>query len=88
MKQNRPIVIYDDNQAAIKISQSEKYHSRTKHIDVKIHFIRALQEEKLLEVTYCSTENMLTDMFTKPLAKPRLNYLISQVMYNVRTGQN
>ena len=63
------ITINSDNQGAIALSRDNKYHSRTKHIDVRYHFIReAVEDEKLL-VQYIPTDENPADIFTKPLAK-------------------
>ena len=40
-------------------------HGRTKRIDIKDHFIRDLIEAGRIELSYCATENMVADMFTK-----------------------
>jgi len=40
-------------------------HGRTKHIDIKYHFIRNLIEAGRIELSYCATENMVADTFTK-----------------------
>jgi hypothetical protein len=42
-------------------------HSRTKHIDIRHHFLRDHQQKGDIEVFYVSTENQLADIFTKPL---------------------
>ncbi|GBM41699.1 Retrovirus-related Pol polyprotein from transposon TNT 1-94 [Araneus ventricosus] len=44
LPQSLPVTIYEDNQSCIKLSQSDKHHSRTKHRDVKFHHIRHLRE--------------------------------------------
>ena len=46
-EQTEPTVIHEDNQAAICIAQNTQYHSKTKHIDIKYHFVR----EKVLDNT-------------------------------------
>ncbi|MGK3945729.1 Ty1/Copia family ribonuclease HI, partial [Streptomyces caeruleatus] len=51
-------------------------HSRTKHIDIRYHYIRELVEEKVISLEYISTEKQLADIFTKPLDKSRFNKLI------------
>lgn len=70
LEQKLPIKIMEDNQSAIKISQSEKHNSRVKHIDVKYHYIRELQKQNIVEVDYCPSQQMISDMLTKPLPKP------------------
>jgi hypothetical protein len=42
-------------------------HSRTKHIDIRYHFLRDHQQKEDIEIAYVSTHNQLADIFTKPL---------------------
>ena len=56
-----------DNKSAIEISQNPVYHGRTKHIEVRYHFIRNCMEEDKVKVKYIRTEDQLADLFTKPL---------------------
>ncbi|KAG7564434.1 Ribonuclease H-like superfamily [Arabidopsis suecica] len=59
--------VYCDNQSAIDISKNPVQHSRTKHIDVRHHFIRELVEEKKVKIDHVGTEIQLADIFTKAL---------------------
>jgi hypothetical protein len=68
--QDSPTVIFEDNQGAIALSQNPKDHSRTKHIDIKYHYIREKVAEKQLEIQYCATGEMTADTLTKSLPKP------------------
>lgn len=68
-------VMYVDNQSAIKLVKNSEYHKRTKHIDIKYHFIREKLEEKVFRLEYVSTEDQMADVFTKPLSKNRLERL-------------
>jgi hypothetical protein len=65
---NQPIVIYEDNQSAIKTSQNRIHNNRSKHIDLRHHFIRKQVEEKNIQVKYIPTTDQTADIFTKPLA--------------------
>ena len=67
--QNKPTVLFEDNQSAIELSKNPKFHSRTKHIDISYHFVREKVADKQIEVMYCPTEMMVADMLTKGLAK-------------------
>ena len=67
-KQSTPTVIYEDNQGSIALS-----------IDIKFHFVRETLEKKQVDLVYCSTENMLADIFTKLLPKPRFEHLRSLI---------
>ena len=69
--QDAPTLLYEDNQSAILLSKNPKDHSRTKHIDVKFHYVRKAIEDKVINVQYCPTAEMLADTLTKGLARPK-----------------
>lgn len=56
-----------NNQSAIRIIKNTELHQRTKHIDVRLHFIRELYESKKILIDYVCSEDQLADVFTKPL---------------------
>jgi hypothetical protein len=55
-----------DNESAICMADNPVQHSRTKHIDIRHHFLRDHQQKGDIEVYHVSTENQLADIFTKP----------------------
>ena len=55
----------------MSLSRNPKDHSRTKHIDVKYHFVRESVEKEINSVVYCPTAEMVADVLTKGLAKPK-----------------
>lgn len=59
--------VFCDNKSAIDISKNLIQHSRTKHIDIRHHFIRDLVEEKVLILEYNMTDHQLADIFIEPL---------------------
>ena len=59
--------MFSDNQAAIALTQDHQYHARTKHIDVRYHWIRWVVEQGSLRLVYCPTEDMVADALTKAL---------------------
>lgn len=61
-----------DNTSAINITKNPVMHSRTKHIDIRHHFLRDHVLKGDVEVTFVNTHNQLADIFTKPLAKEPL----------------
>ncbi|BFG37724.1 hypothetical protein CerSpe_239980 [Prunus speciosa] len=69
------MVSYCDNMSAINISKNPVQHSRTKHIDIRHHFIRELVEENVLSLEFITTEKQLADIFTKPLDNLRFETL-------------
>ena len=64
-----PILIYEDNQQAIDIANNPMIKSRTKHIDIKLHFIRKLIENKTISLVYCHSSVQHVDMITKSLKR-------------------
>lgn len=64
-----------DNQSAIRLVKNPEFHKRTKHIDVRYHFIREKFEENLFRLQYVDTEEQYADFFTKPLPKDRFEKL-------------
>ena len=56
-----------DNTSAINIAKNPVQHSKTKHIEIRHHYIRDLVNYKILSLEHVSTENQLADIFTKPL---------------------
>ncbi|XP_036347223.1 secreted RxLR effector protein 161-like [Rhagoletis pomonella] len=65
--QESPPSLYIDNQSAIRLIKNSELHQRTKHIDVRLHFIRQLYESKKISIYYVCSEDQLGDVFTKPL---------------------
>jgi hypothetical protein len=64
-----PMVIYGDNQAALSIAQNQQYHTATKHIAIKWHWIREVIESGDIQVKHMSTRDMTADIFTKGLER-------------------
>ena len=73
------ITIYEDNQGAIELTKITKNHSRTKHIDVRYHFIKDLIKTDKITVTHIGTKEMQADMFTKALSSPQFIYLRNKI---------
>ncbi|GJU64425.1 hypothetical protein Tco_1246260 [Tanacetum coccineum] len=65
--------------AAIAISCNPVQHSRTKHIDVRYHFIKEQVEKGIVELFFVGTEYQLADLFTKALSEDRFKYLVRQL---------
>jgi hypothetical protein len=55
-----------DNESAIRMADNLVAHSRTKHIDIRYHFLRDHQQRGDIEIAYVSTKEQLADIFTKP----------------------
>ena len=64
-----PTTIHCDNQAAIKLAHDDNYHARTKHIDIRYHFIRQVIADDTIKLIFCPTDDMVADCLTKALPK-------------------
>nr|AAX94887.1 retrotransposon protein, putative, Ty1-copia sub-class [Oryza sativa Japonica Group]ABA92936.1 retrotransposon protein, putative, Ty1-copia subclass [Oryza sativa Japonica Group] len=60
-----------DNESATKIANNPVQHSRTKHIDIRHHFLRDHETKGDICLTHVRTESQLADIFTKPLDEKR-----------------
>jgi hypothetical protein len=76
MKVNLPMTIQCDNQGAIFLAKNES-SARTKHIDVRYHFIRDLVEEKKIKIEYVNTKKNTADALTKNLPGDQFENLLS-----------
>ncbi|GJT53400.1 retrovirus-related pol polyprotein from transposon TNT 1-94 [Tanacetum coccineum] len=73
------IPMYCDSKATIAISCNPVQHSRTKHIDVRYHFIKEQVEKGIVELFFVGTEYQLADLFTKALSEDRFKYLVRRL---------
>ena len=71
----KPITIKEDNQGAIALTQNPITHSKTKHIDIRFHFIREAREDGSVDIIYCPTSEMIADLFTKPIPRGQFEKL-------------
>nr|ABA97697.1 retrotransposon protein, putative, unclassified [Oryza sativa Japonica Group] len=75
-----------DNECAIKIANNPVQHSRTKHIDIRHHFLRAHETKGDICLTHVRTETQLANIFTKPLDEKRFCELRSEL--NILDSRN
>ena len=78
--QREPTTVYEDNQGCIALSENPVMHKRTKHIDVRHHFIRERLESGEVALRYVATQNQLADLLTKALNRDVFQRLRSVVM--------
>ena len=70
-EQEEPTVIYEDNNSCIFMAENEENSERSKHIDVKYHYIREQILKKQVKLIRIETENNLADMFTKAIKRDK-----------------
>ena len=68
-------VVHEDNQPAISILKEERTKGRTKHLDVKLKFVKQAFQDKVFQVVHVKSMWNLGDFFTKPLAMVRFREL-------------
>ncbi|GJU16923.1 retrovirus-related pol polyprotein from transposon TNT 1-94 [Tanacetum coccineum] len=73
------IPIYCDNKSAIALCCNNVQHSRSKHIDIRFHFIKEHVENGVIELYFVNTEYQLADIFTKALGRERIEFLINKL---------
>lgn len=71
---DQPITLFCDNMSAIHLASNDVYHSRTKHIDVKHHFVRQSVSNCLIEVKSIGTDKMAADNLTKSVPNDKHNF--------------
>src|SRR5204862_6477111 len=78
------VPLYIDNNSALKLTRNPEFHSRSKHIDVKHHFICEKVKEGVINTQHVDTMDNLADVFTKALARPVHEDLVNRL--NVLSG--
>ena len=64
-----PTIIFDDSQSATALAKNPQFHRKTKHIDIRYHFIRDQVEKGFVTIKYCASADMLADILTKGLQR-------------------
>ena len=67
----KQVPLYGDNESAIKIANNPVQHSKTKHIEIRHHFLRDHVMKEDIDIIHVNTEEQLTDIFTKPSDEKR-----------------
>ncbi|GJY45012.1 retrovirus-related pol polyprotein from transposon TNT 1-94 [Tanacetum coccineum] len=73
------IPMYCDNKSAIALCCNNVQHSRSKHIDIRFHFIKEQVENGVVDLYFVNTEYQLADIFTKALDRERIEFLINKL---------
>ncbi|GKE89470.1 hypothetical protein Tco_1566945 [Tanacetum coccineum] len=73
------ILMYGDNKSAIALCCNNVQHSRSKHIDIRFHFIKEHVENGVIELYFVNTEYQVADIFIKSLTSERIEFLINKL---------
>lgn len=74
-----PTTLHCDNQGAIVLSKDNKFHARTKHINIRYHFIRKAVKDNKIFMHYIPTDENVADIFTKALAKLKFEKFVKML---------
>lgn len=74
-KQEESLLLHCDNKSAIAMAKNPVFHSRTRHINIKHHFIRSVIEDGDVQLVFCNSQEQLADIFTKALPRGRFQPL-------------
>jgi hypothetical protein len=69
-----PTMIHCDNQSWVKLSENPASHDRSKHVEIKFHYIQDMVKRKAILVQYLPTDELIANVLTKPLAKSKFEY--------------
>jgi hypothetical protein len=75
----KTVLLKSDNTGAIDMARDPKFHSRTKHIDIRYHFIRELVEDEKIRLEHIPGEENPADIFTKPLTRIKFEAFTRQL---------
>ena len=64
-----PTLLMEENQGAIAFARNPVAHARTKHIDIRYHYIHKTVQDGTIDLRYCPTNEMIADLLTKPLSR-------------------
>jgi len=78
-QQKNKIEVLVDNQAAIAIANNPVCHGKTKHFNIKLYFLREMQQNGEVNLVYCKSEDQLADMFIKPLPISKFELLRKRI---------
>ena len=70
-----PTVLMEDNQGAITITKNPVGNARTKHIDIRYHYVCEAVQNRIVDSLYCPSEDMIADLLTKPLPREHFKML-------------
>ena len=75
-------MIFEDNTGCIQWSKNPVDHQKSKHVDLKYHFVRAKVKEGEAKLVFCPTEEMMADILTKAtLTATRFAYLRDKMVF-------
>ena len=69
--QKEPILLLGDNDGSVAMAKNPEFHKRTKHVDIRWHWVRELVSDGLINVVSCRDPEQTADILTKQLPRPK-----------------
>ena len=66
--------IFYDNQSCVNLLKNPVFHDKSKHIEIKFHYIKDMVQRGAMKFQYVETEEKIVDVLTKPLVRVKLEY--------------
>ena len=66
--------VFYDNQSCVKLLENHVFHDKSKHIEIKFHYIRDMVQRGAMKLQYIATDEQIADVLTKPLAIVKFDY--------------
>ena len=66
--------IYCDNQSCVKLSENPIFHDKSKHIEIKYHYIRDIVQRGAVKLQYIAMDDQIADVLKNPLARVKFEY--------------
>jgi hypothetical protein len=79
-EQRKATTLHEDNQGCVALSRNPGDHQRTKHIDIRYHFVREKTASDEIKLVYVPTDKQLADLLTKPLDRIKVERLRQEVL--------
>lgn len=74
-QQHESSTLFLDNRSAIHLASDPQFHNRSKHIDIRHHFVRERQDDGTINIVWIPTEEMAANILTKSLPRPKFEKL-------------
>jgi ATP sulfurylase len=72
-------MILCDNQSYIKMTENHVFHDRSKHIEIRYHYIRDMVQRGAIKIQYVSTDEQVADVLTKPLSRVKFEHFQDKI---------
>ena len=71
--------IFCDNQSCVKLSENPVFHDKSKHIEIKYHYIKDMVQRREVKLQYVATNEKIVDVLMKPLARVKFEYFKEKI---------